>query len=340
MSSAARFLPSVWFLGVFMSLLSGAPAPAHWLARSAFTAMAAALLLGSIAYAASYHRYFIRIPETTETLPARGRPGLSWLGALADRWILRSPFQRGCFRFVWKTLMRSERHILALASFAGLGLILSSQALLHAFEGNRTVRAALLSSDALSVPLILAFCVITGLRMAFEIPVELRSNWIFKLLLDAGNHECGVVARQIMLTLVLPGLLLVLLPAYIYFVGWSVGLMHTALVTAWCLLLTETLLLRFRKLPFTCPLPSFRQHVVVEVVVAVMAFLLFAITTSEVEARNLVYAPAMLVFVPPAVVVWYLIRRLRAETVEVERQLIFEDAPEHALELLQLSDIA
>src|ERR1019366_8543805 len=84
---------------------------------------------------------------------------------------------------------------------------------------------------------VLAFFIIVGLRMVFEIPVELRSNWIFRLMLDAEKHECEPLARKVILVSVLPWALLVSFPIYAYLGGWAVGCLHTLIFVAWSLLL-------------------------------------------------------------------------------------------------------
>src|SRR5207244_2735745 len=135
--------------------------------------------------AAGYRRHFVRIAEIIEGASTERVARRSAAALALDRWVLRTPFQRGCFQFVWKTLLRSESHRLVLAGMGGLGLVLASDTLLSAFQGGRSWSNAMVSGDGLSIPLVLAFFIIVGLRVVFEIPVELRSNWIFRLMLDA-----------------------------------------------------------------------------------------------------------------------------------------------------------
>src|SRR6202023_303615 len=113
----------------------------------------------------------------------------------------------------------------------------------------------MLSPDALSIPFILSFLMIVGLRLLFEIPVDLRSNWIFQLMLDRGGEECEPLARRVILILMLPWLLPITFSLYLDLEGWIVACLHTLLVATWAVLLTNIVLIRFRKLPFTCSLP-------------------------------------------------------------------------------------
>ena len=141
-----------------------------------------------------------------------------------DRWVLRTPFQNGCFHFVWKTLFRSEVSSFGFAAVAGLGLVLASQALMSAFAKWDFGRGkAMVSAEASPIPLMLAFCIIAGLRMVFEIPVELRSNWIFRLMLDPEKHECEPLARKVILVSVLPWVLFLVFPVYVYLEAAGAG---------------------------------------------------------------------------------------------------------------------
>jgi hypothetical protein len=319
-------------------LLRGRAAPAlAALGRLALTALGLVIAAAILVYMAGYRRYFVRIAEMTEITTARARPSLSWLGTLLDRVLLRSPVQRGCFHFVWKTLLRSESHRLVLAGIGGLGMVLAAQALQRAFESEGGLHRAL-SADALSVPLILTFCIVVGLRLVFEIPVELRSNWIFRLLLDAGKHECEPIARKVILTSVLPWVVLIVWPIYGYYPGWIIGLLHTALIVAWCILLTDAVLVRFRKLPFTCAFPLFQQHSIVTLLGWIMAFIVFAFVTPEFESWALQEPIRMVGFIPVAAMAWYVPRRIRQNTMDVEKLLIFEEAPVRVVEVLQIGD--
>lgn len=333
-----RLLPSCWFLGLCQSLRGRADPALSALARLALPGFGAVIVTAFCVYAVGYHRHFIRIAEMTEGGSAGRAAKRSRLGEGFDRWVLRTPFQKGCFRFVWKTLFRSESHRLVLAAIGGLGLVLASQALLSAFENGEPPGTAMVSADGLSIPLVLAFFIIVGLRMVFEIPVELRSNWIFRLMLDAEKHECEPLARKVILVSVLPWVLLISFPIYAYVGGWLVGCRHTLVVVTWSLLLTDVVLIRFRKLPFTCSFPFFQQHSIVTLLGCVFGFFLFAAVTPQLESWAFSEPVRMMVFVPLAAVAWYVPRHIRQNAMDVEKELIFEEAPTQTIEVLRLGD--
>jgi hypothetical protein len=235
-------------------------------------------------------------------------------------------------------MLRSESHRLVLTAVGGLGIVLASQALLDAFEGAKSLRAAALSPDALSIPFILSFLIVVGLRIIFEIPAELRSNWIFQLMIDPDRQESESLATRAILILTLPWLLLISFPVYAYLEGWLVAGLHTLLVVAWTVLLTNIILIRFRKIPFTCTLPLFKQHSFVTLLSCCFGFLLYAMSTPEFESSALAEPVRMLSLAPAALVMWYIPHYLAKNANEIERRLIFEESPTQAIEALRLGD--
>jgi hypothetical protein len=335
-------MPSCWFLGLCQSLRGRADPVLAALSARVFPGIAAVVGLALCAYAVGYRRHFVRIAEIAHTAAIAHAPDSSlrrWrVGALLDRLTLRTPFQQGGFRFICKTMVRSETHRLVLTGVGGLALVLTSQALLDAFEGARSWRAAALSPDALSIPFILSFLVIVGLRVVFEVPVELRSNWIFQLMLDSDGQECERLARKLILILVLPALVVIAFPVYAYLEGWLIASLHTLLVVTWAVLLTNIVLTRFRKLPFTCTLPLFKQHSFVIVLGFCFGFLIYAVSTPEFEASALLEPVRMLSFVPVAAVAWFVPRFLAKSAIDLEKKLMFEESPTPTIEALRLGD--
>ena len=330
-------LPSCWFLGLCQWMRGRADPALVELAKLTLPALVAVIAVASCAYVAGYRRHFLRIAELTEAVSAPRSNRISdWTPRLSH--LLKTPFQIGCFSFVFRTLRRSETHRLVLTAVAGLGLVLSSQALMNAVETTHSVRQAALSPDALAIPFILTFLIVAGVRVAFEIPVELRSNWIFQLLLDSDQEESERLARNVILFLVLPWVLLITFPLYAYLEGFSIAALHTLLVATWAVLLVNILLVRFRKLPFTCTLPLFKQHSIVILLSFGFGFLVYALSTPEFESSALLQPWRMIILVPVAIVAWLIPHYLEASTPEIDRKLIFEESPSRTIELLHLGD--
>jgi len=221
---ALRFLPPVWFLGFCQSLHGRATPALAKFGSMATIAVVFALVLAATTYALSYRRCFSRLPELADAPPGSLGTHTSWIFRLLDFWILRTPFQRAGYRFVLKTLLRNEAHALAFGVFAGMGMVLASQALFSAFDGQGP--GSFPSAEMLSIPFILSYCLLLGIRFIFDIPASLQANWTFRLLLDRNKHESVALARRVMLSCVLPWIFVLALPVYLYFWGWTVAWLH------------------------------------------------------------------------------------------------------------------
>ena len=122
-SAWSRFPPPAWFAGLCQSL--------RGIREPLFCSLSAAAIFGTIcaflvalsAYALSYRRSFVRSAETMIVLPAGGAIA-SHAFRLADLLLLRGSLERAGYRFVLKTLFRSEAHSLAWIGFTGIGVIL------------------------------------------------------------------------------------------------------------------------------------------------------------------------------------------------------------------------
>ena len=330
-------LPSCWFVSLCQMLRGRANPAMLELSKLCIPALFALGLIAFATYAAGYRRHFVQIGEIADGAGIAAHKA-AWRFNLLDRFVLKSPTQRGCFRFVVLTLVRSEAHRLMMTGVAGLALVLASQSLMNAFDGAKSARDAALTPEALSIPFIVTFLIVIGLRVVFEVPAELRANWIFQLTLDAERQECASLARRVILTPVLPLVSAITLGMYIYFAGPWLALLHTALVVMWTLLLTNILLIRFRKLPCACSLPVFKQYSIVIVIAFCFGFLIYAVSTPDFESSALLHPLQMLGLLPVAVVAWLVPRYLDKNAIALEKSLIFEEAAVHTVERLRLSE--
>src|ERR1700730_4919702 len=334
--SPLLFLPSAWFLG-FCQLLRGRADPSlAELGHVAIFALVSACVVTLVAYTLSYRRCFVRLPELADAPPGHLGARTSWIFHLLDLLILHTPFQRAGYRFVLKTLFRNEAHALALGGFLGLGVVFASRTLFSAYNGKGST--PLPSANVLSIPLILSYCLLIGGRFVFDFPAHIRANCTFRFLLDKNIHESVALARRVMLCFVSPWIFLVAFPIYLYFLGWTVALLHMGLVTMWFVLLTEVLLVGFRKLPFTCTYPPFQHSAVVAVIAYVFGYFAFTAMTSELESEALLSPVMGEVFLVISLGVWYIVHRVRRSVVEVDEPLTFEGAPAAPFELLHLTD--
>ena len=319
-------LPPVSFLGLARTVwLQGADHFAAKVSKAALTAVGIAILIAFIAYALSFRRLFLRIPEMADAGPLpRLRHSVSPLAPLHEA-ILRTAPQRACYHFVARTLLRSDGHLQILLGFAALGLVLSAETLSSAPNLRSLVTGQAPPAEFLSVFFILAYCIIVGIRFAFETPADLRANWIFRYWLDPGQQDARAIARRILLLFSLPWLAPAALLSVLFFWGWTAALLHVAILIACIVLVVEVVLIRFRKIPFTCSYPAFQSHFGLIFVAYLFGFLFFTDYLPQMEHWSLLNPWQAIWFVPLLAAALFGLRQYRKQMLDMDKHLIFEE---------------
>ena len=318
--------PPVSFLGLLRTVWGkgGEPFVAS-MTRAAAASIAGAFFTTLLAYAISFRRSFMRIPETAEAGPLPRVPfSLSPLAPLREA-VLRTPSQRACYHFVARTLLRSDGHLQVLSGFLALGLVASAAVLSSAPNLHSLVTGAAPSMEFLSVPFILSYCLIVGIRVAFEIPADLPANWIFQFCLDRERHEARPIARRVLLLFSLSWLAPACFLATLAFWGWTIALLHTAILIACTAALVEALLLKFRKIPFTCPYPSFKSHSGLIAVAYLFGYVFFTYYLPQMENWSLSDPWRIVWFAPLLWMALASIHFYRKQMLDMDKELVFED---------------
>ena len=136
--------------------------------------------------------------------------------------------------------------------------------------------------------------------------------------------------------MVLPWVVSITFPVYFHVAGVLVANLHALLVTVWAVLLTNLLLIRFRKLPFTCSFPVFKQHSIVILIAFCFGFLIYAVSTPDFESAALLATVANADPAPGGRGGMVHPTPFGEGTVDVERRLIFEESGTRAFEVLHL----
>lgn len=327
-----RWLPPVWFLEFARSLIGKAEPTSMWLGGYALRAWFGSLAIAAVVYVWSYYRYFIKIPEMLETTAPRRR-GSANIFRLLDGWLLRSPAERAIYRFTLKTLLRNDRHAMLAGGFAGLGLVMASQTLMSGFSAKPS---SIPNVNFLAAPLILVYFVVCGLRFVFELPAEIRANWLYQVAAQQDCSELVAIARKAILTFVWPWLLFTGL-LYIDSWGWQTAMAHMLLSLAVSYCLADLLLLRFAKIPFTCSYSAWQQGATVMAVIYAFGLFVFASVIPGIEHDLFRRSPfGVIGFACLILGGWLWFRRWTAEEFSQDR-VLFEDEPAPVLSTLNLS---
>ncbi len=246
----ARWMPPLWFLGVYEQLLRGAAAPAfaHEMTRYAVrgTAIAAAMVL------LTYPMAWARMRKMAiEGGGGRRRQPSRWAARLVHG-VVRRPGERAVFHFIGQTIARNNRYQVYLAVYCGTGLALAVACAVtfHAVGGR--IEAALSDKGLHAMMPLLLFWVIAGLRTAFAFPLNLSAGWVFRIT-GVNLGECTGAARRWVLLCAM-GVMGCILAA-LRVAGWDARHLLVQAVCGLCLcvLLTDGFFFFQQSVPFNRP---------------------------------------------------------------------------------------
>jgi hypothetical protein len=321
-------LPPVSFLGLARTVwgIRGDPF-VDTMAKAAAFAFVLAVVVVVITYALSFRRSFLRIPETADAGPLpRMRASFSPL-ALVHKATLRASSHRACYHFIVRTLLRSDAHLQVVSAFAALGLVAAAEALTSVRSDRFFLARHSPSADFLAIPFILSYCIIVGIRFAFEIPSDLRANWIFKLWLRPDGQQARPIARRVLLALSLPWLIPACFVPTLIFFGWTNALLHTAILVVSNAALTEILLVKFRKIPFTCSYPTFESNSGVILVAYLFGFFVFTDYLPEMEHWSLDEPLRAVSFIALFAIAFASVYGYQKQMLDMDKELVFEETP-------------
>ncbi len=270
------WIPPCWFLGLYEVLLPGAAKPIFYpLERCALEALAVSFGLFLLVYLIGYKRF----AQTLSVDVAPGRQRIGWLqraGVLANRAIFKRPLERAIYEFIGKVVWRTPTLRGFLAAYAGVAVGFSA---LQAFDldvRDGHLRLHYSQSSLFSIPFIVTFLLLTGLRFAFRFPSELTANWPFQMARDFARQDCIRGTRKWLL-------LRIVIPTFLFNFFWDLA--HYDLHTAafhfsfgllLCALLVEALIWEYRSVPFATALSSQKSNMVIGAVIYGFAFWLFS----------------------------------------------------------------
>ncbi len=322
-------LPPVWFLGLSQRLWARGADPFYLeMAHRAIVGLIVTPIVAVFAYLAGFRRSFQKIPESADLplLPSLHASPFASLHGIFYRLLFRTSTQRAFGRFILQTLWRSEVHQQVLLFFLAIGLVAAARMLAGA--PLRVGKSAItpLSTDLLSVALILAFCVIVGIRFCFEIPLNLQANWVFRVWVDPANVETRSTARRLLLVLSLSWIAPLTFLSSFYFWGLFMAILHTLVLVICSMLVIEISILRLRKIPLTCSYPPFQSHSPLIVVAYLFGAIILTsyIPEFEMQVADFPWA-APLLFLPAALILAGL-RYYRKNMLPMDKELIFEEA--------------
>jgi hypothetical protein len=299
--------------------------------------LAGALGVSALTYMVSFRRHVRRSLESSNTVLSSTAEWTSIVWQRLDGMFLRKPAERAVFHFARGTILRSPRHRLYLGAYAGVGLALTLVGIASTILRSADVGIERYDPSLLSIPLVMSFCVLCGLRFTFTVPSELGANWIFRLVQSAPPHDyrCGV--RKVMWIFGVVPLPLSLFPFYAALWGGQASFLHLIFVFTLAGILAEILLLRFQKIPFACSYLPGKANLKLYWFPYAASFALYAYGMASIERKMLEYPIRFVIFYIAAFAVLCYLALRRRQLPPSERAIIFEEQPEPAVRSLNLS---
>ncbi|HZU26510.1 MAG TPA: hypothetical protein VFA04_13375 [Bryobacteraceae bacterium] len=326
-------LPPYWFLGLFQTLVGASNPALHALAVRAVTGVTVAAALAIIVYALAYSRQMRRTVEQSGIVSrdySRAGGGLRVLG--------RGQLQRGLLAFIGQTLARSRQHRLLLSIYVGIGLAWIFSQIAHTLYEAPGLDAAFERQRVpLAVPLVILFFVITGLRVSFSIPVDLRANWLFRLADPFGAGAYLAATRKTLLALGVAPVVAISFAACCAAGTWERALRHCAFLTVFGVFVAEMAVTGFAKVPFTCAWMPGRSNLKLMFGIYAGLIMFLSEAVSALETLALGSQRGYFVLMGVSIAAWAVAARRDRRIRTALGGLHFEEQPVpviHALELL------
>ena len=256
LTNLARYFPPFWFLGIYERLLAGSSSLPVFsgLAKTGCLATGTVVAVAILSYPVAYRRRMRYLVEGSGSSSTRNL-ALVPIHHLLHATLLRNRMQRGIYHFISYSLLRTHRHRVYLAMYAGLGLALLTACAVLLKLAHGHLSFVLSPYGLLAAIPITAFWTIAGLRTAFLSPMDRRGSWVFRLILGRpGTAQLATTTLWILpwamvLTLGMVALIRLVAPAEMR--GWDTVLSQVLMAIGLCLLLTDAMLLKVTNLPFT-----------------------------------------------------------------------------------------
>jgi len=324
-SAYLEWSPSYWFLGLFQQW-NGSPALPE-LAVRAWIALAIAFGATALVYTLAYLRTMRRIVEEPDIAPAAG--GRSWLPGFG------SGFATAIGQFAIRTILRSRQHRLLLAFYLGIGF-----ALAIFFRRMDEAANALGNTVPLSVlgaTILIAILSVAGIRVAFSLPIDMRANWIFRIVPIPAGPRCMSARRRAIYALsVVPVCLgaAVMLPSIW---PWQTAVKHLAVLGLLAVAVAELCLHGTQKLPFTCSYLPGKSNFNITFLISCVLIFVALVNAAQLERDSFGNAPAYAALVG-VLAAFAICARWSADRLakSPEGELRFEEADEPAVRSLGL----
>ncbi|MBP7794270.1 MAG: hypothetical protein KA087_01220 [Candidatus Saccharicenans sp.] len=318
--------PPLWFTGLYEVLQGNRQPFFEQLAWRAILALVLAVAAFFLITLVSYSRH---LKKTSPEGAKHYRPSIVRRLAepVLNLTILRQPAERAVFWFYSSALTRSRLHRTRILSYLGVGFGVSL--IMFVSTGKFFWKAQ--AGNMLSLPLVLSFFLVLGIRDATNIPLNLEANWIFEMTESPRRWSYFSALRKSIFVFALIPLYLLLFVFYGFIWNWTTSGVHGLYDLALAVLLVEGLFFQHRKFPFACSYLPGKSKLYIFWLVYVLLFLGYIFIPRWIEPYFLARPSRLIGFYGVIILIiaglWLYHRYFFYE----KNQILYEDNPEPAL---------
>ncbi|HOJ26394.1 MAG TPA: hypothetical protein PLP94_04240, partial [Candidatus Saccharicenans sp.] len=318
--------PPLWFTGLYEVLQGNRQPFFRQLAFRAIVALVIAVAAFFLITLISYNRYLKKIsPEGAKHY----RPSI--LRRLAEPvlnlTILRQPAERAVFWFYGSALSRSRLHRTRILSYLGIGFGVSL--IMFVSTGKFFWKAQ--AGNMLSLPLVLSFFLVLGIRDATNIPLNLEANWIFEITETPRRWSYFSALRKSIFIFALIPLYFLLFVFYGFIWNWTTAGIHCLYDLALAVLLVEALFFQHRKFPFACSYLPGKSKLYIFWLVYVLLFLGYIFIPRWIEPYFLARPSRLVGFYGVIILIIAGLWLYHRYFFYKKNEILYEDNPEPAL---------
>jgi hypothetical protein len=320
--------PPMWFAGLYETLLGNTDPFFQALANRAVPAIILPLVAFFMISAVGYKTYLKKTGEMKrrKTHLKTIKKGME---AGFNAVFLKNPIQRAVFYFFRNTIKKNNLHRMRLASY----IVVAVGIVLILLTAKTTALGSFDSFDKtiLSIPFILSFFLVFGIRATSQIPVAIQANWIFKLAeISDKKHYVNGFKKGIIFYAVLP-LFVVLYVFYTSLWGWMIALFFCLFGFAVSTLLVEIVFINQRKIPFACTYLPGKGKLHIFWIVYLGSLIAYISIMSSVAYKLLLNPTGFISFSAIFLLLFVSIRLVQNRVFLHDAEIIYEEKPEPIL---------
>ena len=246
--TAAGWLPTSWFLGLFERLRGSTRAYFLPLGVRALVAVPIAVGAAILVSVLGYRR---QMQFAITRAASSNRYGIVALIRATARMVAgRNSIARATADFIILTLTRNRTPHTPIAMNVALGVAIAIAGLTRS-----TTIAGLMQprTIVLWIPLLIGYWMTIGLRAAAFMPSELPASWTFRVSAPAGTRAYWAGTRAALIALVIPAVVLIALAVTVPLIGWRIAAWHAVYVAVVLIATIEGAAATISYIPFTTP---------------------------------------------------------------------------------------